>query len=191
MKPDKLSLIAVGCLLGFLFGLVLAGAGHVVADSRKAAIMPTAPAVPPSTIDSDNPANEPFEVGICVQFGALTCPANEPFFITVPTTTPDGRTVNRLVVQAVSGICSITLISGQTSGGVGIVNVGAHVGSSFTGHSFFPAPALGIAGSADGFSQLTRFYGDPGKTLFVNFGSLINLDAASCHVAVSGYFDAQ
>src|SRR5262249_49855356 len=128
--------------------------------------------------------NNPFKTGLCVEFGGLTCPSGEPQSITVPTTTPSGETVKRVVIEYVSGICTVTLNPTATFGEVGVVNVRA----GLAGHSFFPTSIPGV--NHDGFSSATRIYGDPGRSVSVDFGALVNLHAAQCRVSITGHLVA-
>lgn len=132
----------------------------------------------------NNPGNNPFKTALCVEFGGLTCPSGEPRSITVPTTTPTGQTVKRIVIEYVSGICTVTLNPTATFGEVGVVNVQAALASSRTAHFFFPRAIPGA--NSDGFSSATRIYGDPGGSVGVDFGVLVNLSTAQCRVSITG-----
>jgi hypothetical protein len=61
---------------------------------------------PVPTLDINTPAEEPFQTQLCFGFGAFAnqCPA--PPVFTVPSTTTDGATVKRLVIEDFSGICT-------------------------------------------------------------------------------------
>jgi hypothetical protein len=130
-------------------------------------------AVPPGpTIAADNPAAFPFETNICLDDASgATCSAEAtalgwpmPSTFTVPTTT-SGKTVGRLVINYVSGICydaylGVFLVTPLSENEVNGVKV-AH--NLFTG--------LQIAGGSDLLiQQPTTIYVDPGAkvTLFVN-----------------------
>lgn len=129
--------------------------------------------------DVDNPATEPFDVSLCVakNFGTDPCGSETNSFI-VPTTTPDGRAVTRVVIEQVSGLCFTT----QT------VPLDLELFRLGTSH-----PAIVIPSSIDStggidFSLLVRLYLNPGEE--VVFGPATG-NIYVCHEGVFGYLVAK
>jgi hypothetical protein len=132
--------------------------------------------------DVDNPANEPFEW----TFGTNVAPVFPASFV-VPSTTADGRTVKRLVIEEVDASCSSI-----SQPPVGFVMFPGPFCFSSAGTCqgdgpihFYPFPVSPEPGSAM-TSQLVRVYADPGVT--INF-NVATLEAQGiCSYTASGHY---
>lgn len=128
--------------------------------------------------DVDNPADAPFE-GVLPAGGSLA----------VPTTTPDGRAVKRLVIEFVSGHCSSQpgTVLFQVSVGTQLIQGNA---TYTTGYFFIPTQTFDDGGARQyAFTQQTRLYADPGTSILPGFGS--SGAFYSCDLTFSGYFVTQ
>jgi hypothetical protein len=176
-----LALGAFGVLA--LLALVTPRAAHAITAALVQ--VTNTPANPASVLDAGNPANEPFA------WEALshTTPVNAANF-TTPSTTADGRTVQRLVIEEVSANCSG--LSAATSG----IRVSAYPSFSTAGASlgtvgnevYVPFPINSVAGE-QALSQQTRIYVDPGVTVYMNAIDFEN--SGVCAYTALGYFVVQ
>ena len=138
----------------------------------------SANAVPTSDAGS---AEEPFAFeGI-----SSTTPVNATKF-TTPSTTADGRTVERLVIENVTVLCKglSTPASGVRVGGAPFSSAGVSLGSSVN-EFFVPFPNNPAAGEQV-LSQQTRIYVDPGVTVGMN--ALTFESSGICSYTAFGHF---
>jgi hypothetical protein len=135
--------------------------------------------------DVDNPANEPF------QWEAIsrTIPVNSANFIT-PTTTADGKTVQRLVIEHVTAVCSglSTPASGIRVDGFPFSRAGASLGLAPENDLYFPFPN-NPSPNDQVLAQQTRIYVDPGQTVGMN--ALAFQSSGVCSYTAAGYFVVQ
>lgn len=143
----------------------------------------------------DNPANEPLHMVLCRSVGALSslC-ANSPSTFNVPTTTSDGKAVERLVIESVSGNCLSTStqvafmqllvpLAENTNDSIGFNDLA--ISSSFTD------PGTGNAVQA--YSQQMTIYGEPGSTVSLGIG-LVSTGSgygSSCNALINGHLVTQ
>ena len=133
--------------------------------------------------DADNPAEEPF---------ARFIPPGQTS-LSVPTTTPGGRQVKRLVIEFVSAEC-------QAGTGTSLLFVSLSTGliqgnaTSNTGYVFNPTQTFVDDGGRKSyaFGQQTRLYADPGTSIITGFGVAASGGAVfSCGMSLSGHFVTQ
>lgn len=142
---------------------------------------------PVPNLDVNTPAEQPFETIICTATGVFAgvCASNEPIAFVVPSTTTDGATVKRLVIENVSGSCATgatTQILGMgidTTIGENTVNGVSSVQTLVPNLS--PSP-----GKPAVFGQAARLYADPGAIVamepFVGGGTDL-----ICGANINGY----
>jgi hypothetical protein len=135
--------------------------------------------------DVDHPANEPF------QFEAIsrTTPVNFASF-TTPTTTADGKTVQRLVIELVTVSCSAlpSPASGIRVAAFPFSRAGANLGLGTENDVYLPFPN-NPAATEQVLSQQTRIYVDPGVSVSMN--ALSFESGGVCAYTASGYFVVQ
>lgn len=182
MKPVKrLLIVAVGiAALSGLAAMFTPKTAHGKA-SKLVTMNHSANAVPTSDAGS---AEEPFAFeGI-----SRTTPVNGTTF-TTPSTTADGRTVERLVIENITVLCEglSTPASGVRVDGFPFSSAGASLGSS--GNEFFvPFPNNPAVGNQV-LSQQTRIYVDPGVTVGMN--ALAFVSSGVCSYTAFGHFIVQ
>jgi hypothetical protein len=132
--------------------------------------------------------DEPLQAYICAGFGidSGNCGA-APGSFTVPSTTSDGLTVKRLVIQNVSSYCTTV---GSVSGlGVSLL---ATMNENTVTFDFGTQLYLPLVASSPGSKVLANSvaataYADPGSTVSANFfsGSFSSGSGAQCTLTVS------
>jgi hypothetical protein len=128
-------------------------------------------------------ALEPFE------FAALPDPVNTTSF-TTPSTTADGRAVQRLVIEEVTVAC-VGLSSpadGVRVSGSPFSGAGAHLGGP--NDHFFPFPNNPNSG-VQVLAQQTRIYVDPGVNVSVHLTPSSSGASGQCEYTASGHFIVQ
>lgn len=142
---------------------------------------------PVPNLDVNTPAEEPFETVLCTAAGVFAgdCPSNEPIGFVVPSTTTDGATVKRLVIENVSGSCAT---SGTTVVlGMGIdTTIGENTVNGLSAVQTL-VPAQGSPGKGAVFGQLARLYADPGAAVGMEPFVAGSTDLI-CGADVNGYF---
>jgi hypothetical protein len=130
--------------------------------------------------DVDQPSNEPFS------WEGIGSTSSNISFV-VPTTTNDGRTVQRLVIEHVSSVCfgvSSPLPALRLAANGCFSSAGACVGSGT--EIFFPYTP--IASNQQSLSTPVRLYVDPGQSLSAN---LSGSASAFCSHVATGHFVTQ
>jgi hypothetical protein len=135
--------------------------------------------------DVDNPANEPFEW----EDSSSDPVSGFTVFLDVPSTTADGRTVKRLVIEEVSIKCK-SLSNPSAGAMLSAFDVCfSHAGTCSTNASLFhlipfqaanPDPTLTVS------SQLVRVYADP--KVFITLSLLTTQSAGTCDYAALGHY---
>jgi hypothetical protein len=144
---------------------------------------------------ADNPANEPLHMELCLSVGAFsTLCANNPNTFTVPTTTSDGKAVERLVIESVSGNCLST--STQVAFIQLLVPLAENTNDSI-GFNEFPISSSftnsGNGNAVQAYAQQMTIYGDPGSTVSLGIG-LVSTGSgygSSCNALINGHLVTQ
>jgi hypothetical protein len=171
-------------LAGVLSVMLTPKAVYAVVSTLVTVVNTSANSVPTS---DGGAAHEPFE------FEAIARPNSVNEIIgtfTVPSTTADGRTVQRLVIEEVTAQCSglSAPAAGIRVGGFPFSGAGAHLGFGSDDH-YFPFPNNPASGQQV-LAQETRIYVDPGVTVIMNtFEAFEN--SGGCAYTASGHFIVQ
>jgi hypothetical protein len=136
----------------------------------------------PTVRDADNPARQPFVFFLC-ELSQQNCPTA----FTIPSTTASGQSVQRFVVEYVSGSCAVD--SGKVVADLG-VSTSVNGTTAFyrvipTLESSFPT-----TGNLFNFAQQLRGYADPGTNAAISSfeeGPGTSEPGQSCNMLVSGY----
>jgi hypothetical protein len=136
----------------------------------------------PTVRDADNPARQPFVFFLC-ELSQQNCPTA----FTIPSTTATGQSVQRFVVEYVSGSCAVD--SGKFVADLG-VSTSVKGTTAFyrvipTLESSFPS-----TGNFFNFAQQLRGYADPGTNAVISSfveGPGTSEPGQSCNMLVSGY----
>jgi hypothetical protein len=184
MNLMKRVLMAAGAtaLAGVLALMVAPKAARGVAAALVQVVNTSANPVP--NVDVNAPGEEPLQAVLCLDSGNGECAANvtqAPRSFVVPTTTNDGLSVKRAVIENLSGTCGGSAqLSGILISTNGQENV---VTSSFVGAL---APLTPQASGFTNFGLLTRLYADPGAEIrtqaYVN-----TVGDFGCFILVNGY----
>ena|SRR5579864_5504971 len=167
--------------------LVMPKTAHAIIATAVQVVNTSANSVPTSDAGM---ANEPFE------FEAIARPNSVNEIIgtfTVPATTADGRSVQRLVIEEVTVQCSG--LSAPTAGvrvsGFPFSGAGANLGLSngFEDDHYFPFPNNPAAGQQV-LAQRTRIYVDPGVNVDMNTFEAFE-SSGVCAYTASGHFIVQ
>jgi len=176
------------------FPAVQSVSGTVTLNGTSSVQVANTTANPVLNRNIDRPENQPFNTVLCTN-GAIDQIQPQPCFFgdetsprafTVPSTTYNSQTVQRLAIEYVSGACN-TLPSAPSS----VTAVGLAAGSTLNtvngpGVHFFPL-TLGNGGSISTvtWAEPVRVYGDPGQS--VSFGVITSGPIVGCTMYVSGY----
>jgi hypothetical protein len=167
MKRLLMGISAVA-LAGTLLTLVAPKAVHAAVAALV--LVTNTPANPVPNADVNAPGEEPFQTQICDTLGSFpgAC-SGTPGTFTVPSTTSDGLSVKRLVVEQISAQCAslgavshpVTTLSFQT-------NENQVNGTVFPAVISLPL----VAGGPPGYisSTTVRAYADPGTSSGWNLG---------------------
>ena len=150
------------------FAMWLTDSPHALAQGMK----------PVLVRNVDAAARRPFQRQFCDENGIAGC---EPLadWLTVPTATSSGERVQRLVIEYVSGRCSL-------SGPPGVVvalGLDTTANGIYARHYFTPVVTEVGFGALAG--QVTRLYADPGTR--VQFIAGVNGAYHQCRLAISGH----
>jgi hypothetical protein len=172
-----------------------------ISNSSLSALITNPTTNPVLNRNIDRPENQPFNVPLCtVGAGGVSLQPQQCFFggetspqlLTVPTTTGNGLTVQRLVIEYVDGACnaaasSVTAVTLSAAAGG---NLGGFGPPTFTNqfNHFFPLTAL--PGGAVTWGQAVRFYAEPGSQV-VFFISATLAPGAGCTMNITGYLTTQ
>jgi hypothetical protein len=177
---------AVGVLGALVIVIAIAAlaipkTAHAIIATAVQVVNTSANSVPTSDAGA---ALEPFE------FEALSSstPFNSTSF-TTPSTTADGRAVQRLVIEEVTVDCSgpSSTAAGVRVSGFPFSEAGAHL-PGLENERFFPFPNNPAPGQQV-LAQQTRIYVDPGVTVFMNAFEFET--SAECAYTASGHFIVQ
>ena len=144
---------------------------------------------PTPLVVRDHTPTQPFHIVMCADFGTEsgTCQsANPPLnsSVQVPTTTSDGHTVERMVIENVSGSCESF---GQQVFSVSLRTTLYENSPMATTDNIFPASAS-ASPAIQTVSQQTRLYAEPGSQLTLSFGSTgTSADGTICSMILTGY----
>jgi hypothetical protein len=189
-KISKILLLVVG------FGLLAVAVGFLTSTPA-----PAAPTSRPVTVVNtrsnpvptwDHSPTQPFRIGLCVDTGtqAALCTGrypNLPKTANVPTTTTDGHTVERMVIENITGSCESF---GQQ---VFELSLTTTLNENFSPVNTLPhvIPVTASASPAvQTVFQQTRLYADPGSLLVLGLGitGSPNPNVGSvCPVLLTGY----
>jgi len=150
---------------------------------------------PVPTLDVHTPAEEPFQTQLCLGFGAFANQCLAPQIFTVPSTTTDGATVKRLVIEDFSGVCT----SSQTSGNSFVESISLQTSvhentvnsiSSIIAFAPVAPPPLPAISRDQTFNQPVRLYADTGSLIELQF-SAVGTDVVGsdvvCTATLNGY----
>jgi hypothetical protein len=181
--PKTLLPFGAGALALGILMLAAPRAAHAIAATLVQ--VTNTPANPVNVLDAGNPANEPFEW----EAVSTLQPYNYSTF-TIPSTTADGRTVQRLVIEEVTAWCSTNapLPGIRLFGLPAFSTAGASLMTSSPVERFFPFPTSVIS-SQQILSQETRIYVDPGVAVGVNLMS--SSGGGTCAYSAFGHFVVQ
>jgi hypothetical protein len=194
MKLLKQAMAGLGTVvvIAVIAALVTPKTAHAIVATAVNVVNPSATPVPTSNV---GPTNEPFYVRLCTN-----C-ADVPSSFTVPTMTTDGKTVTRLAIEHVSGICR-----SHGNGFVDLVfsgpllennlNAGSKLATLYVpAGTVVPTAGFGAFPNEQSFSQPVRFYADPDSNILVNVtvDPTGNQDLATdwCDVQIEGYLATQ
>ena len=125
---------------------------------------------------SDPGALRPFQKELCLENGITGCGDRDDEF-TAPVTTSDGEPVLRLVIEYVSGDCSVG------SGGINFqMSLHTVANGTTVRHAFAP---IMTAASDSVVAQATRLYADPGSQLI--FSAPVYSAHSVCKMTLSGH----
>jgi len=194
-KLAKRFLIISGAvtLAAILAAAIAPKAAHALAAALVQVTNTAANPVP--ILDVNTPAEEPFQTQLCSGFGQFGNQCIAPLFFVVPSTTTDGASVKRLVIEDFSGICTTSPTSGNTFvEGISVqTSVNENAVNSVSSITVFapvappPQPAI----SRDQiFSQPVRLYADTGSNVELQ-PSAVGTDVVGadviCVATVNGY----
>ena len=155
---------SVALVASFLILVAPKTAHAVVAALVEVANTPTNP-VPNADVNA--PGDEPFQTQICLAYPAGSFPCTSgaiPESFGVPTVTSDGLTVKRLVVENISGFCTVS--GGQTIGLVEIeFSTNANTVNGINLASLVPMSTPIVSGFSH-VSAPTPVYADPGTSIY-------------------------
>jgi hypothetical protein len=187
MKKLLMGIGAVA-LAGTLLNLVAPKAVH----AAVAALVEVAntPANPVPNADVNAPGEEPFQTLMCNAVGTGTCASDQPSILTVPTTTSDGLSIKRLVIEYVAVSC---FNNGVSNLQVGLFTemdenpVGGVVHDSFIIIPLTPSSPSSTGEPAA--AMPVTAYADPGKPLTAGvFGSFPGTTGATCTFSIVGRY---
>lgn len=126
------------------------------------------PANPVPNADVNAPGEEPFQTQVCFDTPPTGACGSTPGGFTVPTTTSDGLSIKRLVIEQISASCNETgTIIGLNAYLSFQMNENQVNGSAFPGTIYLPfTPTPGNLGAKNPVSTVAvRAYADPGTSL--------------------------
>jgi len=147
------------------------------------------------------PSSEVFVARLCFSYtGTGSLPAicgTLPAGVLVPSTTADGKTVTRLVVEELSGGCE--------TNGSGVVSVGISgnlsspdniaSGGGVIDVALPPGPLMLGSGTppfnAQTFGSVVRFYADPATLVGLSYAVAADVTNSICYASVIGYLATQ
>lgn len=146
---------------------------------------------PVPNADVNAPGEEPLQTLLCSATGDLLCPSSigSSSFV-VPSTTSDGLSVKRLVIENVSVGCSSTGATRLQALLTTVMNENQVNGAVFESNIFIPLVASFPSGTSEPIGSLpVRAYADPGTTVSVNtFGFTTSTTGAACIFSVAGRY---
>src|ERR1039457_1175895 len=198
MRFMKRLLVGIGAvaLAGTLLTLVAPKAVH----AAVAALVEVAntPANPVPNADVNAPGEEPFQTQLCYSLltfggGPDPCIGGFPKFFTVPTTTSDGLSIKRLVVDHLAASCNETEVITSLITAVDFgMNENQVNGSVYVGRIYIPlTPTPGTVGGVSPVGSIAaRAYADPGTVVspYLQFTSGAPLPSAYCNYTVVGHY---
>lgn len=139
--------------------------------------------------DVDHPANEPFSASLCTFNSVISGTSCESFYqdrVTVPTTS-SGKTVKRLVIEFVSGICDIPHPDTYLFNLSLLIGLGEAIPPS-RNHYLVPVSVPNLSGGPKQYAstQQTRIYANPGQSVTIDWGVRGGDLRAVCHFTLEG-----
>jgi hypothetical protein len=194
---QAMAVLGTVVVIAVIAALVTPKTAHAIVATAVNVVNPSASPVPTSNV---GPSNEPFFTQTCISHTNSIYCAGVPAFFMVPSNTVDGKTVTRLVIEHVSGICfsngsgvystqleQVTPTSSQNlANGYNIPNL-----------QFGPGPIAPLAAANDvftntqSFSQPMRFYADPGGVVSYQYQVAGDVTYAFCNWYTEGYLATQ
>jgi hypothetical protein len=184
--------IGAVALAGTLLSLV--GPKAVHAAVAALVLVTNTPANPVPNADVNAPGEEPFQTQFCLTTPSTDACGSTPSGFVVPTTTSDGLSIKRLVIEQISASCSetgtITSLQAYLSFQMNENQVN---GSAFPGTIYLPfTPTPGNLGAKNPVSTVAvRAYADPGTAVsnYQQWTSGTSLPASlMCNYTVVGHF---
>jgi hypothetical protein len=190
MRLIKRLLMGFGAvaLVGTLLTLVAPKAVHAAVAALVEVANTSANPVPNADVNA--PGEEPFQTLMCTAVGSGSCPGSQPSILTVPTTTSDGLSIKRLVIEYVAVSC---FNSGVSNLQVGLFTemdenpVGGVVHDSFIVIPLIPSSPSSTGQPAA--AMPVTAYADPGKSISAGVvGSFPGTTGASCNFSIVGRY---
>jgi hypothetical protein len=183
MLKQAMGVLGTLVVLIAIAALTMPKTAHAIIATAVQVVNTSANSVPTSDAGV---ALEPFEF---LAFSSST-PVNLTFF-TTPSTTADGRAVQRLVIEEVTVQCSelSSPAAGVQVSGFPFSGAGANVGdAAVIGARYFPFPNNPVSGQQV-LAQQTRIYVDPGVTVYMQ--AFEGESSGQCAYTASGHFIVQ
>lgn len=168
-----------------------------ITNSSLSALITNSTTNPVLDRNIDRPANQPFNLTLCgngappggINFVPQTCFFNgtdtNPQAFTIPSTTYNGQTVQRLVIEYVSGICNTGSTPPSSVPYVSLAAGSFLNGSAGSQQHFFPLTVGPQPGTLT-WAEPVRVYSDPGQTILFAIGVPLN-SLVGCNMYISGY----
>jgi hypothetical protein len=190
MRFTKRLLMGIGAvaLAGTILTLAVPKAVHAAVAALVLVTNTSANPVPNADVNA--PGEEPFQTILCNAIGSLTCDVSQPSFFVVPSTTSDGLSVKRLVIEYVSVSCFNNGVSNLQVDLTAEMDENPVNGLVHDGYIFLPlVPASPSSIGQPVATMPVRAYADPGKPVGVGtFGSFPGTTGASCTFSVIGHY---
>ena len=172
-------------LVGVLFGTK---EGRAVVATQ---VFMANPILAPGKVQEVGPGNHPFQRAILLSQYAPFPQLEFP----VPTTLADGSTVQRAVIEQISGACTYRIADVT----VNYMSIATTLGGADAGTIIPIPPANAVTDATNQYAtvsyfQTTRTYADPGATVIARplpVRGVFGVDYLDCSVDYSGYYVTQ
>jgi hypothetical protein len=148
------------------------------------------PANPVPNADVNASGEEPLQAILCAAVGSSSCVGTTQSTFVVPTTTSDGLTVKRLVLEYVAAACTNNGATNLRAGLYTVMTENPVTSIIFDGNTILPLTPSSPDGSGYPVaSALVRAYADPGTTVSAALiAGYTTTTGAACYYTVVGNF---
>ena len=182
LLKQALAVLATAVVIAMFVALVTPKTAHALAATMVQVVNTSASPVP--SVDVNTPAEEPFQTILCKSAGSFSGDCSTPENFAVPSTTTDGLTVKRLVIENVSGECGVGGTTQIQAMAVSTFVSENTVNGETQAVALITVPPAVVPGAVM-FNGPTRMYADPGATVgLLPYVSGIDL---ICGVFVNGH----